>query len=65
MREIIREWSGRYNGLDERYLSFKAINDDMEEKHNAISEVILKMRMEHEDAKRNVRIRIEDEAHRR
>lgn len=55
---MVREWSSRYNSLDEKYISLKSINEDLKDKINIVREQMLKIRMDNDDTKRSVKIRI-------
>lgn len=50
---MIREWSNRYNSLDEKYISLKLMNEDLKDKSNLVQEQSLRLRMECDDDQRN------------
>ncbi|KAL4470958.1 hypothetical protein ABPG72_013545 [Tetrahymena utriculariae] len=65
MTDMIREWSSRYNSLDEKYISLKSINEDLKDKINIIREQMLKIRLDGDDQKRSLKIKIQDDVQRK
>jgi hypothetical protein len=46
--DLIRDWTHRYNALDDRYRALRTIKEDLETKINEVNEQMLRMRMDHE-----------------
>ncbi|EGR33340.1 leucine rich repeat protein [Ichthyophthirius multifiliis] len=65
VKELIRDWTSRYQAIDERYIFLKNLNYDIREKINQFKEVILKMRMSHDDQLTNLKYKIIDENQRK
>ena len=54
--DLIRDWTHRYNALDDRYRALRTIKEDLETKINEVNEQMLRMRMDHEQTIRTLRL---------